>query len=288
MIYLLLSICISSSLYLIFKSFTIFKIDTFQAIVFNYLVAFTCGVLSSEIETNFVEIPQEKWFYGALFLGFLFVTVFNVMALTSQKNGLSVASISSKMSVVIPVLFGVLVYQENLSFIKVGGVLLALVAVYLASVKTKEISIDKKFLLLPILLFFGSGIIDTTIKYFETNYVQEGGIPIFSAAIFMFAFIFGFLFLIFKLIKKETKFQPKSLLGGILLGVPNYYSIYFLLKALQTEGFESSILFTINNVGIVVLTTFFGLFFFKEKLFLKNWVGIILAIVSILLVSISR
>ena len=288
MIYLLLSICISSSLYLIFKSFSVFKIVTFQAIIFNYLVAFTIGVFSSDIELDVASIPQQKWFWGAILLGFLFVTIFNVMALTSQKNGLSVASIASKMSVVIPVVFGVLVYKENLSIMKISGVVLALVAVYLASVKTKEITIDKKFLLLPILLFFGSGAIDTTLKYFETNFVQEGGIPIFSATIFMFAFIFGVLFLLFKLVRKETKFQPKSMLWGILLGVPNYYSIYFLLKALQTQGVESSILFTVNNVGIVVLTTFFGLFFFKEKLLLKNWVGIILAIISILLVSILK
>ena len=61
----------------------------------------------------------------------MFILVFNVMALTSQKNGLSVESVSSKMSVVIAIVFGVWYYEESLSFIKVIGILLALLAVYL-------------------------------------------------------------------------------------------------------------------------------------------------------------
>jgi len=58
----------------------------------------------------------------------------------------------------------------------------------------------------------------------------------------------------------------------------------YLLKALSTDGMESSTAFTLNNVGIVILSTLFGLFIFKEKLILKNWLGIVIAIVSILLV----
>ena len=73
-------------------------------------------------------------------------------------------------------------------------------------------------------------------------------------------------------------------MGGILLGVPNYFSIVYLLKALSTDGMESSTAFTLNNVGIVILSTLFGLFIFKEKLIWKNWLGIVIAIVSILLV----
>ena len=72
-----------------------------------------------------------------------------------------------------------------------------------------------------------------------------------------------------------------------MLGIPNYYSIVYLLKALKTEGLESSTLFTLNNVGVVILSTIFGLILFKEKLILKNWIGIIIAVISIFLVASS-
>jgi uncharacterized membrane protein len=69
------------------------------------------------------------------------------------------------------------------------------------------------------------------------------------------------------------------------LGVFNYYSIYYLLKALRSDSLNSSTIFTINNVAIVMLTTLVGILFFKEKLIHKNWIGIGLAIISIILVA---
>jgi drug/metabolite transporter (DMT)-like permease len=284
-IYLLLSITASTLLFIIFKLFNVYKINTFQAIVVNYAVACICGVLSYDSDINTNEIINSEWFYGAIGLGFLFITVFNLMALTAQKNGLSVASVASKMSVIIPIIFGIYVYNESAGFQKIIGIILALVAVYLASVKSKTTINFKKNLALPLLVFIGSGIIDTSIKYLETTYVPDNGIPIFSATIFSFAFTIGIIIVIYKMIRKQFQFDAKSILGGIALGIVNYYSIFFLLKALNMEGNESSTLFTINNVGIVMLSTLVGLLVFKEHISRKNWIGIGLAIIAIILVT---
>ena len=77
----------------------------------------------------------------------------------------------------------------------------------------------------------------------------------------------------------------KNIIGGICLGVPNYFSIYFLLKALQHPTWNSASVFTINNVAIVMFSTLLGILLFKERLSIKNWFGIGLAIVSIILVA---
>ena len=285
MFYLLISICISSFLFVIFKLFDVLKVNTFQAIVVNYFVAAVLGFYLSNNSVSFQEIPNQPWFIGAFLLGIMFILVFNVMALTSQKNGLSVASVSSKMSVVIAIVFGVWYYEESLGFIKLSGILLALIAVYLTSVKEKkETTVKQVSLLFPILLFFGSGAIDTSLKFIETSFVEEGGVPLFSATIFGCAFILGMIILLYQIIRGAFRLEFKNILGGILLGVPNYFSIVYLLKALSTDGMESSTAFTLNNVGIVILSTLFGLFIFKEKLIWKNWLGIVIAIVSILLV----
>ena len=285
MFYLLISICISSFLFVIFKLFDVLKVNTFQSIVVNYFVAAVLGFYLSNNSVSFQEIPNQPWFIGAFLLGIMFILVFNVMALTSQKNGLSVASVSSKMSVVIAIVFGVWYYEESLGFIKLLGILLALIAVYLTSVKEKkETTVKQVSLLFPILLFFGSGAIDTSLKFIETRFVEEGGVPLFSATIFGCAFILGMIILLYQIIRGAFRLEFKNILGGILLGVPNYFSIVYLLKALSTDGMESSTAFTLNNVGIVILSTLFGLFIFKEKLIWKNWLGIVIAIVSILLV----
>jgi uncharacterized membrane protein len=203
------------------------------------------------------------------------------MALTAQKNGLSVASVASKMSVIIPVLFGIIVYNDSIGFYKIFGIILALTSVVLASIKSKSnIRITKSFYL-PIILFFGSGIIETSVNHFAPN----GNLPLFLSIIFASAGIIGLVMVSFKTNKAKQKFNPKSIPFGIALGLVNYSSMYFLLKALRVEGFESSSVFTINNVAIVAVSCLIGLFLFKEVISSKNWIGIGLALVSIILVT---
>ncbi len=279
MIYLLLSILFSSLLYAILKCFKKFNINTLHAIITNYFVAFSSGFLLADTRMNIHEVVSSSWFFGALLMGILFILVFNIMGITAQISGVAVASVASKMSVVIPIIFGLIVYQESAGVLKIIGILLAITSVYLTSIKSK-IGFKWRNLLYPALLFLGSGAIDTSLKYMETQ-INTHQITHFSITVFGFAGTFGLLYI---LISRNNKIQWRSILGGIVLGIPNYFSLIFLLKALGVDGMESSTLFTINNVSVVLFTTFIGIFFFKEKLLSKNWVGILLALVSILLV----
>jgi drug/metabolite transporter (DMT)-like permease len=286
LIFLISSIIASTLIFVIFNLFTKYKIHTLQAIVINYFVAGFTGLFNYSGTVSITTIIETKWFLGAAFLGILFISLFNVMALTAQRNGLSVVSVASKMSVVIPIIFGLYVYKEQLNVLKGFGILLALIAVYLTSQK-QNTSRNTKSIWLPIILFFGSGLLDTTLKYLETTYVAKADIPIFSASIFFIAGILGAVFILIQAFKTKVNIEFKTIGGGIILGVINYYSIYLLLKALQYKGLESSTLFTINNVSIATLSTLVGLVFFKEHLGVKNWIGIVTAIISILLITLA-
>ena len=191
MIFLLLSILFSTGLFVIFKYFGIYKIDVLKAIFVNYIVAFSMGFFFAERQIPISEIHVQPWFSGALFLGALFVSIFFVMAMTAQKNGVSVTSIAGKMSVVVPVIFGIILYNESVTFLKIVGIIMALIAVYLSSVK-EEKSEKKGTLLLPVLLFIGSGTIDTLLKYIQENYVADEDVSIFSGSLFGIAGAFAF------------------------------------------------------------------------------------------------
>jgi drug/metabolite transporter (DMT)-like permease len=287
LIYLLLSIIASTIIFIIFKLFEKFNINILQAIVVNYCIAFTTGILAYKGTITISQLPNLDWFYYTLVLGALFIIVFNLMAITTQRSGLSVVSVATKMSVVIPVLFGLLYYNENLGAIKLFGIGIALIAVYLTSNKSDQRTvINRKLIVLPILVFVGSGIIDTSIKFLEDAYVANNDVPLFSAIIFLAAAIIGFIIIIIQVMSGSFKFEFKNVIAGICLGVPNYFSIYFLVKTLRSDILESSGIFAINNVSIVTLSTFAGIFLFKEKLIRKNWIGIGLAILSIILISI--
>lgn len=280
-----LSILFSSLIFVIFKLFDTYKIETSYAITTNYVVASTVGLLLYDQDIVLSAIPGKPWFLGTLALGILFIVVFNLMAAASQKSGVSVASVATKMSLVIPVLFGLLVYKEHLGPLKILGILLALVAVYFASVKERVIPIKKSILLLPALVFIGSGVIDTSIKYLEETLVPKEEFPLFSAIVFGSAACTGLMVILVKSPKNAFRLNFRNILGGIALGVPNYFSIYFLLRAFQHETLNSASIFTINNVAIVMFSTLLGIVLFKEKVSIKNWIGITLAVISIVLVA---
>ena len=288
MIYLLLSILASTIIFIIFKLFEKFQINIFQAIVVNYCIAFTTGILSYNGTITISQLPNLDWFYYTLILGALFIIVFNLMGLTTQKSGLSVVSVATKMSVVVPVLFGLLYYNESLGTLKLIGIAIALIAVYLTSNKSNQgITVNRKSIVLPILVFIGSGIIDTSIKFLEDTFVAKNDVPLFSAIIFLAAAILGFVFISIQIIKGSFKFEFKNVIAGICLGVPNYFSILVLLYALSYNGIESSVIFPINNMGIVLVSALVSFIWFKEHFSRKNWIGIAVAILSISFIAFS-
>lgn len=283
--YLALSILFSSLIFVVFKLYTKYKVQTIYAIIVNYFIACVVGLLYYQKPINAFEIPQKSWFWGSILLGLLFILIFNLMAATSQKLGVSVASVATKMSLTIPVLFGVFFYREVLTVLEIIGILLALLAVYFSSLKENKIKAEKWAFALPILVFIGSGTIDTSIKYFQDAHMPEEEYALFSATVFASAGMFGLLFIGYKSVQQQIKINIKNVIGGVCLGIPNYFSIYFLLKALQHPTWNSASVFTINNVAIVMFSTLLGIVLFKERLTFKNWLGIGLAIFSIILVA---
>jgi uncharacterized membrane protein len=60
------------------------------------------------------------------------------------------------------------------------------------------------------------------------------------------------------------------------------------VQSLRSGILESSGIFTVNNVAIVMCSTLLGILFFKEKLLIKNWIGIGLAILGILFIALEK
>lgn len=285
MIDLALSVLCSSLIFVVFKLFSVYKIHTLSAIIANYVVASICGLVLNPLAIGLPQLVSKPWFLGTVLLGVFFLLVFNIMAKSSQINGVGVTSVATKMSLVVPVLFAVMYYRDKLSILQVMGIILALAAVYLASSRESGLKKGRNQLGLPLLVFLGSGCIDTSIKFIQEGYLMDSDYPIFSSTVFGAAAISGFIFLGAKGTGTTANFSFKSVLGGICLGIPNYFSIFFLLRALNHDSLNSASIFTINNVAIVLFTTLLGIILFKEILTSKNWLGVGLAVISIVLVA---
>lgn len=285
MIYLFLSILCTVTLISVFKVIPRYHLNTLQVIVINYIVCVIMGlILDHSFFTNLKQMPTTALYIG-IGLGFSFILIFNVIGYTTKVAGVTTVAIASKLSLVIPVLLAFFLYGDSVTLFKVVGIFVALVAVYLASHKPGvSFQKDSKNIFLSILVFIGSGIIDSVIKYVQNFYLTGGDLyNSFLVILFGVAALTGGIFLSIQLLTSKQPFNYKSILAGICLGVPNYGSIYFLIKTL--EQWESSITFPINNIGVVLFSSLVAAFVFKEQLYRANYVGILLAILAIVLIT---
>lgn len=287
MIPLALSIISSSLLLVIFKYFQRFKVHTFQAIAFNYLTASGLGFLLSPAQDGTTSLVDQPWFLSAMIIGTVFIIMFYLMAISSQKVGVAISSVANKMSLVIPVVMGVLLYGESLGGLRLFGVITAIVAVVMVTYPKRGVHIDRKYLYLPLIIFLGSGFLDTLFKYVQTHQMQPGQIEFFTSSLFLCAAVIGNVIILSRGIIKQEYPEFRSVIAGVVLGIPNYFSIHFLMNALDLPNLESTEVFPINNTGIVLLTTLLAIVLFKERLTALNWAGITLAVASIILIAIA-
>jgi drug/metabolite transporter (DMT)-like permease len=286
MIYLVLSILASSVINLIFKLFDKYHIDNSQAITINYIVCVLTG-LAVGTDVGIVQTTSSlSWLWFSLGIGLLFIVVFVGMAQTTRLYGISVAVVAAKMGVVFPVLFGIVFLRELVSSWVYVGIILSLISVFLTSVKKQSTFGKRAIHLLPFLVFIGSGCIDITLKYIETILPPEVNDNVPVLFIFATAGILGFILHLFNN-KGKLQFTKRNVVAGLALGVPNYFSIYFIFRTLHLKNWSltTAQIFPINNIGIVVLSTILSVLLFREKLSTKNMVGIGMAVAAIIIIG---
>ncbi|MDZ4846136.1 MAG: hypothetical protein SH857_11365 [Chitinophagales bacterium] len=287
MFYLLLAILCSTCLLLVLKYTGRHGIDTLPVLVVNYIVCCTIGTLNSPEPVSLAHLAEKNWLLPALLLGIVFITVFYMVAVSTQQIGVAITAVAFKLSVVIPVVAAYFLYGDSFSLLKITGIALALAAIFLTSKEdAATIARPKGFLaLLPALVFLGSGISDSAFNYLQTTYLAASELNFFLVTLFGTAGVIGFTALTIGSIRKRKLPQAKAIIGGIALGIPNYGSAYFMLLALEHAGVESSALWTINNIGIILLSTAVAAFLFHERINRYGMAGIVLAIFSIVLIS---
>lgn len=288
MLDLLITILILNFFTICFKWYEKYNVHNFTAIIINYLTAGVLGfVLSKDLNllqvgTDF-ELSKELksiLLYGSL-IGGLFIVVFNLVAYSTQKTGIAKTVLVSKIaSIALPVSFALLFSEETVSELKVFALLLSIASLFfIFNFKNKTLS--KIALIILLGIFIGQGTADILFDS-SANFIAPQYSAIYFAFIFSFAGIFG---LIISMFLKKQRFKPslKNILFGVLLGVPNYFSLVFFFRALSK--IDTSIAFPVLNIGIILLSTLTGLLFFGERLNKKNYLGIAIAAVSLYFIT---
>ncbi|MCA6074040.1 hypothetical protein [Fulvivirga sedimenti] len=289
MLAILLCIIANVGIFLSFRLFQYYRVNTFHAIVVNYITCVVTGVLFTGWP-NVVDVVRgdTDWIPWAVVLGGIFIATFYLMARTTQVFSMTVASISTKMSLIIPVLFSLLILgtrSRDYNLLNYLGMAAAVVAIVLSSVRKKSQdnlpSNVGALWYLPLLVFLLGGLIDTTLNAVNQYYLSEPEEKVFPIFIFGTAGIIGFVIVLIR----GSAFSRHSITGGIFLGIVNYFSVYFLLMSLRVFKNDGAYVYPMINVGIILISALISALFFGEKFTYLKMAGLLLAIAAILLLS---
>ena len=287
--FLLLCILSSTAIFVTFKSLHRLRIPAFPVILINYLSATLLGFIIYRGDPAVSAIGRAPWLPISMIIGIMFILMFFLVAFSTSKAGLSVTTVASKMSVIFPIAFSIFIDPgDQLSPIKAIAIATALGGVFLTVLKPDGDQPDKRVIFIPLLLFVGMGLVDSLVKLAQQSYVDDQETAIFSAILFLNAFITGLLVAIFYR-RYRAYFLKISIWGwGLLLGCVNFGSIYFMVRALHYtlasgKHMDGSVIFGANNISIVALSVLIGLLVFREKLKLVNWIGVVLSALALLL-----
>ena len=281
MIYIILSICCSVFVSVLLKLAKRYEIDTRQAIMWNYSIA--------ALLTYLIYDPAWPTFNNSLFpvyisLGVLLPSLFVILALSVRYTGIVKTDVAQRLSLFIPVLAAFLLFGEAHSTLKIAGIFFAFLAI-ICSVpwQKKGSSSSSSYWIYPVTVFVGMGIIDILFK----QIAKTEAIAFTSSLIvvFILAFIISALFLLYLFFIKKLKFTLINVLCGWILGIANFGNILFYLKAHQALANQPSLVFSAMNIGVIVLGSLVGVLIFHEKLSRLNYFGIVLALISIVLMS---
>ncbi|MDA3879924.1 MAG: hypothetical protein PF436_05995 [Prolixibacteraceae bacterium] len=258
------------------------KADLHGIIVVNYFVATLLGLLNQDINKITSVLQQAAWLPIAVIIGFLFVVMFFLIGNSTHKAGIVITTLATRMSMVFPIFFSMFLFDEDVTVIRLIKIAITLIAVVMAIYRKPDKSIKRIAVIIPFVLFVGSGSVDTLVKAAQHLFVPDNEISIFSSVLFATSFI-GALLALF--IKKPVKnsISLQTLIIGVALGFANWGSLFFIMKALNHSQMDSSLVFGVNNLAIVSCSLILGYIVFKEKLSRLNWLGIFLSIISIIL-----
>lgn len=262
-----------------------YHIDVYQAVVWNYSMAVFLSWLF--LKPKLVHLSGAPIVNYAL-LGLLLPSLFIVIGISIKQSGIVRTDIAQRLSLLIPIIAAFLLFGEHNSLLKSVGILTGFAAI-LCTIPWKTSGVVGKVganaWLYLLMVFVGMGLIDVLFKQIAAFKAVTYGTSLFI--VFVLAFAFSLAGLVYQVAAKKMKFSWPHILIGWVLGIANFGNILFYIKAHKALADKPSTVFSAMNIGVIVFGALIGLIIFKEKLSLLNKAGILIAIIAVVILSIS-
>lgn len=212
-----------------------------------------------------------------LFNGLLYLVSFLLFQFNIKRNGVVLSTTFMKLGILVSIFISIVIFKEIPGVGQTIGFVIALVAIILINFEKEKTSADFKFGLILLLVIGGSA--EAMSKVYE-----ELGTADAENQFLLFTFVAAFVLCVIFAVFKKQKMTWQDLLWGLIIGVPNYYSARFLLKALGSV--PAVVAYPTYSVATIVLVSLTGMLIFKEKISLRQKIAIGIILVAIILLNI--
>ncbi|HMB90563.1 MAG TPA: DMT family transporter [Rhodothermales bacterium] len=294
MLYLILAVCCNLAIGMIFKYTGQQRLDAVALLTVNYAVAaLVAGVLllreGSGVLTGAV-LDAPLLVLGVV-TGALFIGGFFVYALATQMAGLSLAIGVMRVSVVVPFLASWVIWSEVPSVAQSLGLVIAGAAFFMIARRHQDAptapteqpgSAGGVFGIL-VILFLAGGLVDVMMKTFDEAFADHHSRAVFLLLVFGIALFIGLVFVVSKGVRTGVWPDRATWVWGIILGLINYGSAAFLLRAI--EELSGPFVFPANSIALVIGGALLGIFVWGEHLSRLNWLGLACAAIALVLLN---
>ena len=287
MLYLVLSVVFSVLLLVNFRAHARFQVDTRIAILLNYPVCFLTAYFHQPTAIPF-HWPAAIDSALLMVMGIGFVITFLLSGFSTQKNGMAPTSLANNISLVIPVIINLFILKTGgeITWSIAVGLVFSFAAIYFCSPQVSATAGVKPVVSLLIAVFVAYGLTNTLFSYLNSTLsAQVGGTLPFIMMLLIGSMASSALVLVWKSVNGTLNWNRNSVLASIPLGLPNFFSFYFLLKALDAYQNNAAVVLTMYNLSVILLSAIAAYVFFKEHLSKRQWFGLAVGCVGIALLN---
>jgi len=249
-----------------------------QMIAWNYASASLLCFWWFQPDIQHISISKTPWWL-IVALGLILPSIFLCLAKSLEYAGIVKTEVAQRLSVVLSLLAAYFFFHEQFNALKLWGIGLGIFAVLLVlfgQMSTSSNHQSRKAIFALLSVWFGYAAVDILLKYTSSLGLQ---FTLTLNLIFITAFILSISYL---LVQKTQKWQFKSAIAGLVLGVLNFSNIALYVKAHILLKDSPAIVFASMNILVVLLGIASGVILYKEKLKWPTTLGILFGISGVI------
>lgn len=274
MIYLLLGI-VSSALVSICMRLSETRIrSNLGMLTVNYLI---CAVLAALYTRDWAPGPELYLTAGlGVVNGVLYLVSFILLQRNVKRSGVVLPATFMKLGLLVSILVSVCIFKERPGALQCLGFVLAVAAILLINYQKGEGRGNFRMGLIWLLLC--GGMADAMSKIYE-----EVGQAALSPQFLFFTFATALPLCGILTASKGERPGKWEWAFGLLIGIPNFFSSKFLLRAL--EDVLAVVAYPVYSVATILVVTLTGVVLFRERLEKKQWLGLGMILAALVLLN---